>query len=177
MWRSLLLDSATNGSSIGDDGDDVDDRVTEDEQDASQSNQELHAHLAAVDASMAAKLHVNDRRKVLRSLQVYRFFGRAHSDLLAEQRAAPADMLRYRALMFNLWAQEEPLGKRLDGRVDAMLERGLRAELLAFRERIRDDAQRADTTHGVFQAIGYKEFMPLFDAIERRVEDIDAIEE
>jgi len=49
------------------------------------TNQELYTALHIVDPERTTKLHPNDRRKILRSLQVRFQTGRKHSELIAEQ--------------------------------------------------------------------------------------------
>jgi tRNA dimethylallyltransferase len=49
------------------------------------TNQELYTALHMVDPERTTKLHPNDRRKILRSLQVRFQSGRKHSELIAEQ--------------------------------------------------------------------------------------------
>lgn len=142
----------------------------------------LYARLQAIDPAMAARLHQSDRRKIARSLQVFDHYGQPYSDLLAEQAtlrqqakgassssssdspSGATQALRYRALLCFLWADAEVLDARLDARVDQMLARGLVAELQAFRARVVEAGPKVaqETQQGIFQAIGYKEFFPLF---------------
>lgn len=53
--------------------------------------------------------------------------------------------------------------KRLDARVDEMIQRGLLKELLDFHaaynsRRLKEGGTAADYTKGIFQSIGFKEF-------------------
>ncbi|XP_029665774.1 tRNA dimethylallyltransferase-like isoform X2 [Formica exsecta] len=52
------------------------------------SNEELHRRLMEVDPEMARQLHPNNRRKVIRSLEVFHQHGKTHSELLKAQRTA-----------------------------------------------------------------------------------------
>lgn len=172
LFRSLLHDSADADA-------DADDADTDGDADAALPTADLYARLTEIDPVMADKLHPNDRRKILRSLQVFRFFGRPHSALLADQRRDPADTVRHRSLMFNLYADPDALGMRLDRRVDAMVMRGLKSDLLDFRAGLVAGGRAVDATHGLTQAIGYKEFLPWFEAREggqATQEEIDDIE-
>ncbi|GFY79698.1 tRNA dimethylallyltransferase [Trichonephila inaurata madagascariensis] len=79
----------------------------------------LHKCLQEIDADMANSLHPEDRRKVIRSLQVFQ-----------QHKRGP---LRFKnAVMLWLQCDKEVLGPRLDDRVDEMIERGLIEELLDF---------------------------------------------
>lgn len=50
---------------------------------------DLHAALKEVDPARALKLHPNDVRKVVRSLQVYHRTGKKHSDIIDQQCSVP----------------------------------------------------------------------------------------
>lgn len=103
----------------------------------------LHSALKLCDPGRASRLHPNDRRKIVRSLQVYFQTGRKHSQIIAEQRnltkgwMEDADSvphlggpLRFEN-SFCFWIQvdKELLDQRIEVRVDEMVEKGLRAEL------------------------------------------------
>ncbi|XP_012230544.1 tRNA dimethylallyltransferase isoform X2 [Linepithema humile] len=132
-----------------------------------ESNEVLHRRLMEVDPAMARKLHPNNRRKVIRSLEVFHQFGKTHSELLEAQRAAGGcglgGPLRYpNTIILWLRCNNKVLGKRLDNRVDGMLEAGLVQELLDFHRRYNEHRIKTNTspdyTKGIFQSIGFKEF-------------------
>ncbi|XP_023715281.1 tRNA dimethylallyltransferase isoform X2 [Cryptotermes secundus] len=128
----------------------------------------LYERLQAVDPDRAQQLHPNNKRKIIRSLQVYAQTGRTHSAILREQRSEDGGSelggpLRYpHACILWLQCEQEVLDKRLDLRVDAMLEQGLLRELLDF-HRLYNEQRIATSTEpdyskGIFQSIGFKEF-------------------
>ncbi|XP_037077801.1 tRNA dimethylallyltransferase-like [Pollicipes pollicipes] len=129
---------------------------------------ELYRKLEQCDPVQAGVLHPNERRKILRSLEVVLRSGLPMSEHLRRQRAeagggALGGPLRFgRACLLWVTAEQATLDARLDARVDTMLARGLLAELADFHRR--HNAPRlpagraADYTHGVFQTIGFKEF-------------------
>ncbi|XP_023013035.2 tRNA dimethylallyltransferase isoform X1 [Leptinotarsa decemlineata] len=134
-------------------------------------SEELHEKLKALDPSMARRLHPNNKRKILRSLEILYKNGRRHSEILKEQQSAKDASRSGGGLRFGtslvLWLQcnQDILHKRLDDRVDSMLEQGLLEELLNFhklynQERINSDDKELDYTKGIFQSIGFKEFHP-----------------
>ncbi|XP_033211642.1 tRNA dimethylallyltransferase [Belonocnema kinseyi] len=132
-----------------------------------ESNEELHEKLAQVDPDMARRLHPNNRRKVIRSLEVFEKFGTRHSELLKLQREAGGSglggPLRYQEpIILWLCCDQEVHDKRLNSRVDSMVEAGLVKELLDFHERYNEDRlknnEAPDYTKGIFQSIGFKEF-------------------
>ncbi|XP_046396576.1 tRNA dimethylallyltransferase [Ischnura elegans] len=134
------------------------------------SNEELHRRLTQVDPERAKVLHPNNRRKILRSLQVFEQTGRRHSDVIKEQKMSEGGGPLGGPLRFPhsciLWLRCDPevLDKRLDDRVDDMLENGLIDEMLDFHRRYNANRLQAqpnsepDYTKGIFQSIGFKEF-------------------
>lgn len=132
------------------------------------ANEELHCKLREVDPEMAERLHPNNRRKVIRSLEIYKEKGRKHSDILLEQQNSEGGSnlgggLRYaNSLIFWLRCDQNILDERLNARVDAMMEAGLIKELLDFHKKYNkhrlNNAGVPDYTKGIFQSIGFKEF-------------------
>lgn len=93
---------------------------------------ELHARLSAVDPAAAARIHPNDRRRIVRALEVLEQTGRPLGELWAEHaRGAP----RYDALCFALDRPREELYAAIRARVRAMLEAGWVEETRALLER------------------------------------------
>ncbi|XP_075868342.1 tRNA dimethylallyltransferase isoform X1 [Nelusetta ayraudi] len=136
---------------------------------------ELHKRLTEVDPDMAAMLHPNDKRKIIRSLQVHEETGVPHSQWLEEQRGQEGGgglggPLRHPDLcIFWLHADMDALDARLDARVDDMLSAGLIEELQDFhvrfnRQKVQTDSQ--DYQRGIFQSIGFKEFHDYLTAPE-----------
>ncbi|KAJ1843026.1 tRNA dimethylallyltransferase, mitochondrial, partial [Coemansia sp. RSA 486] len=94
---------------------------------AGKSNQELWEELRELDTIMAENWHPNNRRKVLRSLEVFHTTGRKHSEWIAESEEArrKEETLRFPTLVFWLYADTPVLDRRLDSRVDDMIRRGM----------------------------------------------------
>ncbi|XP_029173259.1 tRNA dimethylallyltransferase isoform X1 [Nylanderia fulva] len=131
------------------------------------SNEELHRRLMEVDPEMARRLHPNNRRKVIRSLEVFHQHGKTHSELLKAQcnigGCGLGGPLRYsNSIILWLRCNKKVLDDRLDDRVDGMLEVGLLQELLDFHRRYNEQRIKSNTlpdyTKGIFQSIGFKEF-------------------
>ena len=92
----------------------------------------LHAELAKIDASTAARLKPSDSQRIQRALEIYRVAGKPMSQLLGRARSA----LPFRLLELALVPSDRAeLHRRIESRFDAMLERGLVEELRALRER------------------------------------------
>ena len=104
--------------------------------------------LRRVDPESALRLHPNDKRRILRALEVYRSTGETITRHNARTRATPP---RFQAAIIGLTAQpRQLLYQRIDRRVEQMVERGLEEEVRQLMER--------DLLKGTAaQAIGYQE--------------------
>jgi tRNA dimethylallyltransferase len=80
----------------------------------------LHARLAKIDPVSAARLHPNDRRRVVRALEVASLTGRPLSDLQREHGQAAKGVA-----VFALERPRAEIHERIDRRVIAMFEAGL----------------------------------------------------
>ncbi|XP_063382751.1 tRNA dimethylallyltransferase [Cydia fagiglandana] len=127
------------------------------------TNEDIHLRLMSIDPVMAERLHPNNRRKMLRSIEVWLKTGRRHSDILEEQKQREGCLRRPGATIV-LWlkCEQKVHDERLDKRVDGMLEQGLIDELLDFHQRHNKqrlkDGKPPDYTRGIFQTLGFKEF-------------------
>lgn len=125
--------------------------------------EKLHAMLTQVDAETAARLPVNDVRRVIRALEVYRLTGRPFSRQEIPERPIPFD---YRVAALTM--ERERLYDRVNRRVDQMMEQGLLEEVRGLLQGgISPDAQ-------AMKGLGYKELLPcvldgapLAEAVER----------
>ena len=109
------------------------------------------AELARIDPASAARLHANDKKRIIRALEVYGLSGRTISQHDEETRRLPA---RYNASTIALtFADRATLYARIDRRVDAMLEMGFEDEVRAL---LKMDIAPDCTA---MQAIGYKEMV------------------
>ena len=110
----------------------------------------MMARLAQADPESAARLHINDKRRILRALEVYLATGEtitAHN--LRTQTVPP----RYAAVQLGLCTEPRAiLYGRIDRRVDQMLDQGLAQE-------VRQLQQEGRLVGTAAQAIGYKEML------------------
>ena len=105
--------------------------------------------LSVIDPERAAKLHENDRKRIVRALEIHAMSGKTISQHDSETRELPA---RYNAVKFALnFQNRETLYARINSRVDAMLGDGLVSEVRS----LLDMGVKPDCT--AMQAIGYKE--------------------
>ncbi|GAA5879550.1 hypothetical protein JCM16303_003248 [Sporobolomyces ruberrimus] len=127
----------------------------------------LYRLLQLLDPSSAERWHWRDIRKVRRALDIV-WEGRRWEDVVAAQQEKRSEGSRFRTLIFWLYAENEKLHPRLDGRVDKMIERGLLNELDELWEIAQAPATgTTDYSKGIYQAIGYKEFEPYLTARHR----------
>lgn len=89
----------------------------------------MHARLAALDPLSAARIHANDKLRVVRALEVYEQTGQP----LGAARAAHAlGAPRYQALTFVIELPKEEHRRLVEARVRAMLDAGFVAEVEAL---------------------------------------------
>jgi tRNA dimethylallyltransferase len=91
----------------------------------------LHQQLKQVDPRAAEKIHPNDTYRVIRALEVFLRTGTPFSLFQAEQETRP----RYQAIYLFLNRDRDELYRRIEARVDLMLEQGLVAEVESLLER------------------------------------------
>ncbi|NLF21493.1 MAG: tRNA (adenosine(37)-N6)-dimethylallyltransferase MiaA [Clostridiaceae bacterium] len=116
----------------------------------------LLAELAELDPARAAKLHPNDHRRIVRALEILRTSGQKQSewDTEASRRALP-----WKFEVYAIDLPREELYRRIDLRVDRMLEAGLLDEArYVWRLDLPPKAS-------CLQAIGYKELFAYFNGV------------
>ncbi len=115
----------------------------------SEGGEALLRVLAEKDPETAARLHFNDKKRIVRALEVFYLSGKTISEHDKESRTLPR---RYDALKIALSFEDRAdLYRRIDRRVDEMMERGLEAEVRSLIEKGLPPRSTA------MQAIGYKE--------------------
>ena len=120
--------------------------------------------LASIDPEAAAKLHLADRKRILRALEVYYETGETITAHNLKTQAIPD---KYKAVWFGLEdADRADLYARIDNRVLEMVKLGLIDEIRGLLDRGISERSTA------MQAIGYKEFL---DALAGRCTMEDAI--
>ena len=116
------------------------------------SNEELHAKLATVDEAGAKDIHPNNRKRVIRALEIYETSGVKKSEMIEKQE----HKMIYDACLIGLTDDRNVLYDRINKRVDTMYETGLVEEVKAlFDQGIPAESQS-------IRAIGYKELYDYF---------------
>ncbi len=107
--------------------------------------------LCRIDPDSAARLHLSDRKRIIRALEVYLETGETITAHNLKTQAIPP---RYRPLWLGIdFAERSTLYRRIDLRVEIMLKMGLLDEIRGLLA----DGIPSDCT--AMQAIGYKEFV------------------
>ena len=111
--------------------------------------------LHSIDPDAAAKLHLSDRKRIIRALEVYYETGETITAHNIRTQAIPP---RYAPLWMGLdFADRAELYRRIDMRVDIMLQQGLVEEIRTLL------ASGIPQKCTAMQAIGYKEFVSALD--------------
>lgn len=111
------------------------------------SNEELYEKLKSIDPESCEKIHVNNRKRVIRALEIYQETGSKKSDLEKQQEHKSL----YEITFIGLNPDRELLYENINKRVDIMFENGLEEEVDAL-------YKKYDPSLKSLQAIGYKEF-------------------
>ena len=116
------------------------------------TNSELHSHLKKIDPEQAEIIHENNRKRVLRAIEIYYSTGETKSALINKQEHKPLYDVRF----FVRDLDRDELYERINKRVDEMFEQGLVDEVKSL-------MKKYDTSLHCFQAIGYKELIDCFN--------------
>ncbi|MDU2709088.1 MAG: tRNA (adenosine(37)-N6)-dimethylallyltransferase MiaA, partial [Finegoldia magna] len=122
----------------------------------SQGNQKLHEMLENIDPESASKIHMNNVRRVIRAIEVYKLAGHKFSEINDKFDHYNDD---YNFYIIGLNDDRHILYERINQRVDEMIDEGFMAECKYIYEMTDENSQS-------IQAIGYREaFMYLNNEI------------
>jgi len=122
-----------------------------------QNPQAAFARLEHVDPETAKRLHPNDKKRVLRALEVYDCSGEPFSTYGDDFQNEAGEQAPFEPLLFGLNMDRARLYERINLRVDRMLEQGLLEEA----RRIYDEKYSPDLP--ALRSIGYKQLFSYFD--------------
>ena len=126
------------------------------------TNDELYEQLAKIDPKQAEIVHKNNRKRVLRAIEIYLGQGKTKSEVIDSQE----HKLVYDAKFFVRNMDRSYLYSLIDARVDRMMEQGLLDEVKTIFEKYGEGCR-------ALQAIGYKELIPVIKGeynLERGIE-------
>lgn len=101
----------------------------------------------AIDSEAMKKISHNDKKRILRILEIYKQTGKTKTELDIESRKKEK---KYRYIVFAIDLQRDMLYKRINDRVDIMLQQGLIQEVELLRKKYH-------TFPTAMQGLGYKE--------------------
>ena len=125
----------------------------------SMSNSELHDELQRIDPKQAEIIHENNRKRVLRAIEIYLTQGKTKTEVIESQE----HKLVYDARFFVREMDRDELYSAINKRVDKMVELGLLEEVKGL-------VNKYGETCKSLQAIGYKELIPVLKN-ETKLED------
>ena len=112
------------------------------------SNEELHNYLSSIDLEESKKIHMNNRKRVMRAIEIYLQEGKKKSEIISLQEHKPI----YDVTFVGLTKDRDELYELINKRVDLMFSLGLVDE-------VRNLLKKYPATLRSFQAIGYKEII------------------
>ncbi|MCB9872876.1 MAG: tRNA (adenosine(37)-N6)-dimethylallyltransferase MiaA [Planctomycetaceae bacterium] len=127
----------------------------------------LHARLEQVDPLAAAKLHPNDKRRIIRALEVYKQTGRP----LSHEQIHFDDIPHEQCKAFVLSWPRRILHRRIESRVERMFQSGLVDEVTGLLDRYGELGRTAA------QAVGYREVIEFLrdgQALGSTIEQVQA---
>ena len=117
------------------------------------TNDQLYDHLKQIDEESAKILHFNNRRRILRAIEIYEQTGQKKSEMINEQE----HICLYDAYFVGLTLPRGLLYERINLRVDLMMKNGLQGEMESL---IKQGLTRENQS---MKAIGYKEWFDYFE--------------
>lgn len=117
------------------------------------TNEQLYEHLTKIDPDAASILHQNNRKRVLRAIEIYETSGSIKTEHLNKQ----SHTMIYDALVLGLNVERNVLYNKINQRVIKMMEDGLYEEVKSLYDKYHPSTYQALT------AIGYKEWIPYFN--------------
>ena len=114
-----------------------------------EGNDALYQELMAVDPAQASHIHPNNKRRLIRALEVYQSTGKTMTELHKQQNNQP----KYEHYIIGLEMERKTLYNQINHRVDQMVHHGLVEEVRTLYN------QGYEATQAM-KAIGYKEIIP-----------------
>ena len=116
----------------------------------------LYAQLSASDPKAAEKIHANDKKRIIRALEVFELTGKPISEL-QESRKPEAESRTRNYTLIGINLTREELYERINARIDNMIAQGLIGEVEGLL------AKGYSKSLNSFQALGYKEVVEYLD--------------
>jgi len=149
----LYINAVIEGYAFGHKG--ANRRIREDYEQlaATKGLENLYEKLQTIDPEAASKIHPNDRKRIIRALEVYDLEGRPISEQVARTSGRKPP---YQTVIFGLFMDRESLYERINQRVDSMIESGWLDEIRYLCEK-----GYGENDPGM-QILGYRELLAYF---------------
>ena len=85
----------------------------------------LYGRLSTIDPKAADKIHPNDKKRIIRALEVYELTGKPISELQGKKKVESRAPNTEHRILIGLNLPREELYSRINQRVDSMIEKGL----------------------------------------------------
>jgi tRNA dimethylallyltransferase len=130
-----------------------------------EGKESLHIKLQQIDPVTAAKLHPNDEKRVTRALE---YFMIHKEPISSNNQALTRPKLKFSTFIIGLTLPREILYKRIDQRVDAMIEAGLEQEVRLL------VAKGCTDQYQAMQGIGYRQMLQYISG-EKTLAEVTAL--
>jgi len=129
------------------------------------TSEQLHERLKQVDPPSAARIHLNDRKRIVRALEVFELTGKPISSM---QEQWQGRMQRHPARWFGIDWEKETLNRRINARVKQMIATGWVQETRGLLDKFGELSKTASEATGYHELIEHiRGRMTLDDAIEQ----------
>ena len=139
----------------------------EEQANTQQGLKELYEKAKKIDEKAIQKISQNDKKRIIRILEIYHSTGKTKTELEAESRK---NEVKYDYRVFAIDMDRSILYDRINRRVDIMIENGLIEEVKKLLEEY-------DKFPTAMQGLGYKEVVEYFDGILTKEEMIEKIKQ
>ncbi len=130
-----------------------------------QGLEELYKKAVEIDPEAMKKISLNDKKRIMRVLEIYHSTGKTKTEQEKESRKNPVEY-DYRVFAIN-W-DREILYERINKRVDIMVDQGLIEE-------VKEILNKYDTFPTAMQGLGYKEVVDYLNGAYTKEEMIEKI--
>ena len=127
--------------------------------------EELYNMALKIDPEAMKKISPNDKKRIMRVLEIYKATGKTKTQQEVESRMKPVE---YDYYVFALNWDREKLYERINKRVDIMIEQGLIDE-------VKNVMEKYNKFPTAMQGLGYKEVVDYFKGIYTKEEMIEKI--
>lgn len=126
-----------------------------------ENNNFLYSLLNEIDKVYANFYHKNDIRRIINAISFYFAYDKKKSDNEQEKTYS----LKYSNIKLIVLIAENfnDLSMRIKGRIEEMILEGGLSEIMYIFQKFKLNNKQIIFTNGILQAIGYKEFFPLFE--------------